>query len=72
MTIDVHVEEHFYVVGGERLRRHYDFVQVTLHQLCDHIISLQSSQSMEAAVNVKQQYTHTRQGQRFSGRLLWW
>lgn len=25
------------MVGGERLRRHYDFVQVTLHQLCDHI-----------------------------------
>lgn len=25
------------MVGGERLWRHYDLVQVTLHQLCDNI-----------------------------------
>lgn len=31
------VEEDLDVVGGEMLWRHDDLVEVTLHQLCDHV-----------------------------------
>ena len=37
LTSEDLVEEDLDVVGGERLRRHDDFVQVALHQLCDHV-----------------------------------
>ena len=36
------VEEHLDVVGGERLRRHDDLVEVALHQLCDDVSTRQS------------------------------
>lgn len=37
LTSEDLVEEDLDVVGGERLRRHDHFVEVTLHQLCYHV-----------------------------------
>lgn len=36
------VEEDLDVVGSERLRRHDNFVEVTLHQLRDHVAARRS------------------------------
>ena len=37
LTSEYLVEEDFDVVGGERLRRHDDLVQVALHQLSHYV-----------------------------------
>ena len=46
LTSEYLVEEDFDVVGGERLRRHDDLVQVALHQLGHYVASILVKEAM--------------------------
>lgn len=52
LTSEDLVEEHLDVVGGEGLGRHNDFVEVTLHQLSDHVATVRHCPAVKETTDV--------------------